>query len=101
MEATKQSSRLPAREVLRREYGDSKNFITPHVLGIGWIEPGRVAYELSTGTDFDHAPMYGVSLVRLNPDGRTERLGESKCFTGQDAREQARRYIRDQKRGAK
>lgn len=52
---------VSAREIIRKQYGTSKNFITPHVLGYGKINK-NVAYELSKG-DFMGKDMYGVSVA--------------------------------------
>ena len=106
---------MTAREILEKEYGKAKNFLTPHVLGRGLIiargaraNPRTIeelrrhysgAYELSEGTDLDHQPMYGVTVVKLHQDGTTDRmLDASRCFTGPNAKADARRYIRDLKR---
>ena len=68
-----QASRLTAREILHREYGDAPNFMTPDVLEVGKLHP-CVAFEVSKGTGFEHEPIYGVSVVRLRCDGTTKRL---------------------------
>ncbi len=86
---------MTAREILRKEYGDSRNFMTPRILGRGLLPAG--AYELSKGGGFDHETIYGVSVVWLNPDGTTERPGQpiSQMF---HSREAARRHIRHLKK---
>ena len=68
-----QASRLTAREILRLEYGDAPNFMTPDVLEVGKLHP-CVAFEVSKGTGFKQEPIYGVSVVRLRCDGTTKRL---------------------------
>jgi hypothetical protein len=75
---------LTAREILRREYGRSRNMMTPDVLKIGKL--GRdAAYELSCGSGFEPGTtIYGVSVVRMY-DGTTERDYEaSGCFASLD-----------------
>jgi len=57
-------------EILKKEYGDSKNFLTPWVLGRGALGD-YAAYELSrtigNGMDGKH-PFYGVSVVAYLPE---------------------------------
>ena len=94
---------MTARELLRAEYGDSPNFMTPHVLGRGKLAR-TVAYELSTGMDFEHEPMYGVSIVFQTHEGVTDRVHTthflgSDSFTGPNARNEARSYIAALKQG--
>jgi len=88
------TSILSAQEMLRREYGSSRNLMTPHILGRGKIGD-RVAYELSTGTGtgIDHEPIFGVTVVRQWADGTIERwYDKSKMF---HSREEAERHIED------
>ena len=104
-----------AREILEKEYGTAKNFMTPHVLSRGLIiargaraNPRTLeelrphysgAYELSEGTNMEHRPIFGVTVVKLLPDGTTQRMFDaSKCFTGPTAKADTRRYIRELKR---
>lgn len=65
---------LTAREIIRKEYGDSKNFMTPTVLEVGKISVNR-AYEISSGEAFlSPERIYGVSIVDYDPEtGKTER----------------------------
>lgn len=85
---------MTPREIIRAEYGDSRNFITPHRLGIGALPSG--AYELSTGTGIDRGLLYGVSVVWLNDDGSTER-DTSACMSFH-SRAAAQAHIRRLKR---
>jgi hypothetical protein len=73
---------LSAREILKREYGDSRNFLTPHVIARGKLSRS-VAYELSSGSGLEPgSTIYGVSVVRLQEDGTTERdYDSSGCFS--------------------
>lgn len=76
---------LSAREIIRKEYGDSKNFMTPYIIKRGKINR-TTAFELSSGTGMYHEPIYGVSVVRLNEGGTTERLTHvSKMFRSKSA----------------
>jgi hypothetical protein len=86
---------MTPREIIEAEYGrDSRNFITPHRLGIGKIPGG--AYELSTGTGISREPIWGVSVVRLNEDGTTHRDTDAcQLF---HTRAAARSYIRSLRR---
>ena len=84
---------MRAQQLIRKEFGNSKNFMTPKILEYGWIVDNRIAYELSTGEGFDHEPIFGVSLVRCMPSGKTERIRQpiSDVFHSQAL---ARRHIR-------
>ena len=77
-----------AQEIIRQEYGTARNFMTPSVIKTGKINP-NVAFELSTGTGFDHNQIYGVSVVQYDPDtDTTDRHAiESKCFGNRAAAE--------------
>lgn len=58
-------------EIIRAEYGDSRNFLTPTRVSTGKLPDG--AYELSRGVGIDGELVWGVSVVRLNADGTTRR----------------------------
>lgn len=60
---------MTPREIIRAEYGSSRNIITPRRLGVGALPGG--AYELSRGNGIGGGPIYGVSVVRVNTDGAT------------------------------
>lgn len=63
---------MTARQIIKKEYGKSKNFMTPHILRYGKISK-NVAYELSKGTGFKHETIYGVSIVTIDKQGNTKR----------------------------
>lgn len=65
---------MEARHLIRREYGASRNFVTPTLVGYVSISP-NVAVELSTGDmrPLVDEPVFGVSVVGLRKDGRTHR----------------------------
>jgi len=73
---------LTAREILRIEYGDSRNFLTPHVISRGKLTR-LIAYELSSGSGLElGTSIYGVSVVCVLDDGTTERdYDSSACFS--------------------
>lgn len=50
-------------DLIIREYGVSRNLMTPEIVRFGWIREGVLAYELSTGTGLDGSRIYGVSVV--------------------------------------
>lgn len=84
-----------ASEMFRKEYGSSKNFMTPRILSRGMLARGRegqaAAYELSEGTGIDHEPIFGVTVVRMWADGTTERwYDKSHMF---HSRQEAETYI--------
>jgi hypothetical protein len=69
---------MTARDIIRAEYGCSRNLMTPDILEIGRTgEKGTRltgAYEISEGAGIENGTMLvGVSVVRLNPDGTTTR----------------------------
>lgn len=76
---------LSARELLRREYGDSRNFLTPHRIAIGKLDR-ETAYELSAGEGIEPGTrLYGVSVVRV-VGGATERdYDAAACFSSLEA----------------
>jgi hypothetical protein len=63
---------MTPRQVIKAEYGDSKNFMTPNVVKTGWCGKLR-AFELSSGEGIMGGRIYGVSVVQLREDGTTER----------------------------
>jgi len=87
-----------ARDLIRQEYGESRNFITPHRLGYGmlasyWCQGFLVyalAYELSKGTGFprkfgERGPeLWALTVVRVRSWRRYEKpvraFALSKCF---------------------
>lgn len=75
-----------ARELIRMEYGSSKNFMTPNV--IERRKNGRHrAIEIASGTGFNQEPIYGVSIVDHFPqnDTTTRRRDLSQCFQSRGA----------------
>lgn len=73
-----------AKEIVRQEYGSATNFITPFVLGYGVLRNKHgyvLVYELARGTGFLSWPqVYGLSLVRRYPSGKTKRMYISQPF---------------------
>lgn len=64
---------LTAREAIRKEYGKSRNFMTPNLVRYGKINPTR-AYELSWGSGLEPGTrLYGVSVVDIDENGETKR----------------------------
>lgn len=75
-------------QVIRAEFGASTNMMTPERLKVGWVIPGRVAYELSEGEGFAHEPIFGLSLVIVKENGHTERdFDNGGCFESRKAAE--------------
>jgi len=56
-------------EMIRRVYGNSKNFMTPSVLDVGKAGMNR-AWELSVGEGIIYDKIYGVTVVDWNPDAK-------------------------------
>lgn len=67
-----------AKDIIRDEYGDSVNFMTPEPLRyevLGSTGDGHsVAVEVSQGTGLAGDALYGASFVLQGPDGETRRL---------------------------
>jgi len=81
---------MTAREILRAAYGDSRNFMTPHIIQVGKLHP-RIAHELSVNGRGD---LWGVSLVRWEPTERKAvRLYD--YSTAFRTREEAEAYLED------
>lgn len=69
---------VTACELLRREYGTSRNMLTPHRIAVGKLGP-NAAYEISVGEGIEPGTrLYGVSVVQM-VDGKTERDYEASC----------------------
>lgn len=92
---------MRARDIIRTEYGKSRNFMTEHVIEIGSIKRGRVAYELSSGPGiFGTRWIIGVTVVSCDGSGsfaQTKREHElSRSFSGAEysaVLKEARAYI--------
>lgn len=63
---------MTARQIIKKEYGNSKNLMTPNVIRYGKISE-NVAYELSEGTGLTNNTIYGVSIVMMDEQGNTKR----------------------------
>ena len=70
------NKKLTAAQILKREYGSSKNTVTPTVLDRVLLSP-NVAAELSEGTGHNGQPLFGVSVAVRLPDGKTVRAGKA------------------------
>lgn len=84
---------LEAWQIIQREYGSSRNFMTPNVLRVGKINP-NVAFELSTGRGIRDQTIFGVTVVRYYPESDTTDRNaiKSDCF---QSRANAERYIKE------
>ena len=71
---------MDARDIICMEYKDSRNFMTPRKLSCGKLSE-NIAYELSSGTGFNHEPIWGISIAAWRPkEQKTERLYKlSRC----------------------
>jgi len=82
------------------------NLMTPRIISRGMLASGRdgqaAAYELSSGTDFNHNPIFGVTVVRQWADGTLENWEDKgKLFQGSGARANAEAYVSGLKREAR
>jgi hypothetical protein len=72
-----------AREIIKAEYGDSKNFITPYSIKTGKINK-NLAYEISYGFGMDNNKLYGLTIVE-DIEGKTKRRYDlSGCFSSME-----------------
>lgn len=76
-----------AKEKFEEEYGDSKNFATPNVLG--YFQKGNYFIELSQGYIFD-TEMFGVTVVEEIDGYIVRRKDLSSAFR---TLEKAKKYI--------
>lgn len=83
-----------AAEILRKQYHGNRNFMTPHRIKVGKINP-NMAYELSSG-HFAGYILYGVTIVSIDSSGKTTpEHNLSKSF---NSRSKALVYINELKR---
>ncbi len=85
---------MTAAQIIRQEYGTSRNFLSEHVIGYELLRDRKgfqLAAELSEGPSIlrDGGVIVGVTLVRRYPDGHTRRLTKlSRAFSSRhDARD--------------
>lgn len=89
---------MTAKAIFKSVYGDSTNFMTPDVLEYGELPKDRY-YELSEGEGFDREPIFGVTVVFLDYDGKHKRSeNESKLVFSM---REARQYIEQLKEGVR
>jgi hypothetical protein len=75
------------------------NFITPHLIKTKRKDDEVI--ELSEGDDFENKSMYGVSVIKITPEGFKPEsatyhdTGRSKSFIGADARKNAIKYFKE------
>ena len=62
------------KQVILKEYGEGKNFMTPRIRQTGWLIKDRVVYEIAEGRGITDQRIVGVSLVLVEKDGTTRRL---------------------------
>jgi hypothetical protein len=92
---------LSAREILKREYGSSKNLLTPNVITRGKLDR-ETAYELSWGHGMEPGShLYGISIVYVTYDSDgtygTERdYDRSCCFSSLRAANEHIERVREQ-----
>lgn len=86
---------MNAREIIRKVYGSSKNFMTPDVIKYGKISK-YTAFELSCGRGIFDNYIYGVSVATVEKDGKGYKNYDlSGSF---DIREKAESYIKKLKK---
>jgi len=77
---------MNAQQILHKEYGYSKNFITPVVDETGIVYQNdfvSYAYEISHGSGIFSKYIVGVSIVKYDKiNKKTERSDKSQSFSG-------------------
>ena len=61
---------MRAETILFKEYKNSRNFMTPYVMEVGKINK-NTAYEISSGKGFTGGKIYGLSIVRWDPEAES------------------------------
>lgn len=93
---------LTASQIIRKEFGNSVNFITPTVLEVGKISE-NVAYEISKGTGIFNPWVFGVTIVDYDPATDTTKRRESNGNIGDSCMvyslKEAQEYINSLKEG--
>jgi hypothetical protein len=93
-EKAKTTEAKRAEDIIMKEYGNTRNSITPDVLEYGIIRE-NIAYELSSGR-VQQNDIFGITLTRERPDGTTQRLYELCRFF--DSEQKAREHITELKK---
>ena len=88
---------MEAKELVKKEYGSSRNFMTPRVLSYGWIVKNEVAYELSQGYGIKGERIYGLSIVEWNGTDSKRRSDLGGIFYNRD---EIKQYIKQRKEEA-
>ena len=70
---------MEAKSAFLRVYGDSKNFMTPHVMSYGDIGRG-LKYELSKGTGIAGQLIIGVTIVEVKTVDAVFRREDLSCL---------------------
>lgn len=83
--------KLTAEQIFKKEYSDSKHYITPELVRYGKITDNLV-YEVSKGKKpIVGGDLFGLQLVSIDKQGNTKREDElSKCF---DSLKELEEYI--------
>ena len=85
---------MEAKELVKKEYGSSRNFMTPRVLSYGWIVKDKEAYELSQGYGIEGERIYGLSIVEWNGTASIRRSDLGGIFYNKD---EIKQYIKQLK----
>jgi len=85
---------MEAKELVKKEYGSSRNFMTPRVLSYGWISKDKAAYELSQGYGIKGERIYGLSIVEWKGTASIRRSDLGGIFYNRD---EIKQYIKQRK----
>ena len=88
-------STMSAREILRIEYGDSRNLMTDKIIKRGKINR-NMAFELSVGNGMYNEKIYGLSIVEIIEENLTKRRTDlSDCYLSKREAENHIRFLKD------
>ena len=88
---------MKARELVKMEYENSHNFITPHIISYGWVVKDKMAYELSQGYGVKGERIYGLSIVEWNGTASIRRNDLSDVFYSRDGMKQYLKQLKSKK----
>lgn len=85
-----------ARDIFLYVFGDSKNFMTPHIERYGVTQAGNYVYEVSSGEGIDRQPLYGVTVIDCTGTKPVRDHDKSRSFT---SKKEIGAYLRELAKG--
>ena len=88
---------MKAIELVKMEYENSHNFITPRIISYGWVKRNKMAYELSQGYGIGGERIYGLSVVEWNGTASIRRSDLCNIFYTRDEIKQYLKQLKSKK----